>query len=311
MKEPHPRVLTAQGDARFWSPPELAAKGWNERRRRSTQIAMNRSKYHYDPESSDKSGTGGVAVDGKVRRSQTDVVVHRVKRMIVEGALGPGDQLPVEKDLALQLGVSRGSLREGVSALSVMGVLETRQGAGTFVTRLDASLLLAPMSFMVDLQSGTGGEQLHSVRLVLEAEAASRAALLMTPEVLSEASVLLDRFESALSAEVIDHEAILDWDIEFHRLIATSCGNHVLSALIDAFASRSVRGRLWRAIADDTAELATLAEHRAIWRALADRSPDGARVRMANHLLAVEDFLKDRPAADDAMPLAPGSPASV
>jgi GntR family transcriptional regulator, transcriptional repressor for pyruvate dehydrogenase complex len=272
---------------------------------------MNQSKYHYDPESSDKSGIGGVAVDGKVRRSQTDVVVHRVKRMIVEGALGPGDQLPVEKDLALQLGVSRGSLREGVSALSIMGVLETRQGAGTFVTRLDASLLLAPMSFMVDLQSGTGGEQLHSVRRVLEAEAASRAALLMTPEVLSEASVLLDRFESALSARVIDHEAILDWDIEFHRLIATSCGNHVLSALIDAFASRSVRGRLWRAIADDTAELATLAEHRAIWRALADRSPDGARVRMANHLLAVEDFLKDRPAADDAMPPAPASPASV
>jgi len=243
-------------------------------------------------------------MDGKVRRSQTDVVVHRVKRMIVEGVLGPGDQLPVEKDLALQFGVSRGSLREGVSALSIMGVLETRQGAGTFVTPLDVSLLLAPMSFMVDLQSGTGAEQLHSVRLVLEAEAASRAALLMSPEVLSEASELLDRFESALSAEVIDHEAILDWDIEFHRLIATSCGNHVLSSLIDAFASRSVRGRLWRAIADDTAELATLAEHRAIWRALADRSPDGARVRMANHLLAVEDFLKDRPAAD-AMPPAP------
>ena len=139
-------------------------------------------------------------MDSKVWRSQTDVVVHRAKRMIVEGALGPADQLPVEKDLALQLGVSRGSLREGVSALSILGVLETRQGAGTFVTRLDASLLLA-----------------H----------------------------------------------------------------------------------------------ATLAEHRAIWRALAHRSPDGARVGMANHLLAVEDFLKDRPAADDVISPSPESPASV
>ena len=78
--------------------------------------------------------------------SQTDVVVDGIKSMIIRGRLGPGARLPREKDLALELNVSRGPLREGVRALCLMGVLETRQGDGTYVTSLDASLLLAPMA---------------------------------------------------------------------------------------------------------------------------------------------------------------------
>ena len=72
--------------------------------------------------------------------------------MITTGRLRPGSRLPVEKDLAVELGVSRGSLREGVRALALMGVLETRQGDGTYVTALDPSSLLAPLSVLVDLQ---------------------------------------------------------------------------------------------------------------------------------------------------------------
>src|SRR3712207_1697225 len=91
-----------------------------------------------------RSGTG----------SLTDVGVQRIKAMIVDGELEPGSRLPVEHDLAAALGVSRGSLREGVRALAMMGVLETRQGDGTYVTSLDPSVLLAPMGFVVDLAPG-------------------------------------------------------------------------------------------------------------------------------------------------------------
>jgi DNA-binding FadR family transcriptional regulator len=60
--------------------------------------------------------------------SQTDVVVQGIRQMIIDRRLRPGDRLPIEKDLAAALGVSRNPLREGVRALSMMGVLETRQG---------------------------------------------------------------------------------------------------------------------------------------------------------------------------------------
>jgi DNA-binding FadR family transcriptional regulator len=229
--------------------------------------------------------------------SQTDVVVREIKRMIIDGTLGPGSQLPVEKDLAPQLGVSRGSLREGVRALSIMGVLETRQGAGTFVTNLDASILLAPMGFVVDLQHASRAVHLHSVRRILETEGAGSAAALITDEELERAEQLLAAAERQLGESHIDHSSIMDADIEFHRLIAAASGNPVLAALVEALAGRTVRGRMWRAIVDDHAERETLAEHRAILKALADREPGHARLRMANHLLSVEEFLIERPDA--------------
>ena len=236
----------------------------------------------------------GVSVD-RGTMSQTDVVVYGIKKMILDGELAPGDKLPIEKDLAPRLGVSRGSLREGVRALSIMGVLETRQGAGMFVTSLDASLLLTPMNFVVDLQP-SGAQHVHSVRRVLETDAAARAALHITDDEIAAAERILDAAEQAIAD--VDHEAVLEADMAFHKLIATASDNPVLAALIEALSSRTVRGRMWRAITDENADAATALEHRAILRALAEHDPAAAQIRMASHLLGVEDFLHERPPAE-------------
>lgn len=230
--------------------------------------------------------------------SQTDVVVHGIKQMILDARLSAGARLPIEKDLAAELGVSRGSLREGVRALCIMGVLETRQGDGTYVTSLDASLLLAPMGFLVDLQAPEGSIHLQSVRRVLEAEAAARAALLIDDAAIAEAEAILAGVEALLGSNAaIDHDAVMEADIAFHRVIARASQNPTLDALIESLASRTVRARLWRAISQDGAEQSTHAEHRAILRAVASHDPDLARLRMATHLLAVEEFLSDQASA--------------
>jgi len=75
--------------------------------------------------------------------------------MITSGALGAGSRLPIEKYLAGELGVSRRSLREGCAPWCIMGVLEARQGEVTYVTSLEPSLLLVPMSFMADLHAAS------------------------------------------------------------------------------------------------------------------------------------------------------------
>ncbi|MCU1405845.1 MAG: GntR family transcriptional regulator [Glaciihabitans sp.] len=231
--------------------------------------------------------------------SQTDVVIQGVKQMITTGRLQAGSRLPIEKDLAAELAVSRGSLREGVRALAMMGVLETRQGDGTYVTSLHPNLLLAPMGFMVDLQTPTNSAHLQAVRRILESEAAGRAATRMNEEQLAEASAVLDTAESLLVADGdSDYEAIMETDIAFHRIIAAASGNPALDALIEALASRTVRGRLWRAISDGGAMEETQREHRAILAELLAREPERARIRMSNHLLGVEEFLDAHPTAD-------------
>lgn len=223
--------------------------------------------------------------------SRADEVINSIKRMILEGVFRPGDRLPVEKELADSLGVSRGSLREGISALSILGVIDTRQGDGTYITNLDVTKLLAPMGFVVDLEGRGNARHVHAVRRMLECEAARLAASRITDEALAEARALLDEATAIASRTPHDHERIIEIDINFHRIIAAHSGNPVLVGLVDAFAGRTVRARLWRSLHEEGADLRTHGEHLAIWKALAARDPERARIRMANHLVGVEEAL--------------------
>ena len=77
----------------------------------------------------------------------TDQAIAKIKDLIVTGEFAPGARLPKEQELAEQLGLSRNSLREAVRALTLVGVLEPRQGDGTYVTSLSpTSCLPAPRS---------------------------------------------------------------------------------------------------------------------------------------------------------------------
>jgi DNA-binding FadR family transcriptional regulator len=232
--------------------------------------------------------------------SQTDVVVQTIKSMITRGELRAGSRLPIEKDLAVTLGVSRGSLREGVRALAIMGVLETRQGDGTYVTSLDSELLLAPMAFMVDLQSPEHRHDLHAVRRVLESEAAARAALHITPEQVATARAELDGVRAAVFASpVTEHEAVMDADIAFHRIIAKASDNQALAALIDALADRTLRARRSIGVQHEEQIRTAFHDHVGILEAVTAGDPDRARLLMSHHLLAIEDFVHEDYALDD------------
>jgi GntR family transcriptional repressor for pyruvate dehydrogenase complex len=233
-------------------------------------------------------------------RSQSEVVVDGIKNMITGGRLSAGSRLPVEKDLAEELGVSRGSLREGVRALVLMGVLETRQGDGTYVTSLDPATLLGPLSVLVDLQRPGNVVDLMTVRRVLEVEAAGRAARRISDAELAEADGVLAQMEAMIKQDVIDHDAVMEADVAFHRVIANASGNPTLSALIEGLASRTVRARTWRALHEEGVESRTHAEHHAILAALKARDPDAARLRMGVHLLGVEEYLSTQLDADTA-----------
>jgi DNA-binding FadR family transcriptional regulator len=231
--------------------------------------------------------------------SRTDEVVDGIRRMILDGRLRPGDRLPVEKDLADTLQVSRGSLREGVRALSILGVVHTRQGDGTYVTSLDPARLLSPMALVLDLQDDGAMPAFHSVRRVLETEAAGLAATRMPDGAVAEARAILDQVTEVLHVAPVDHDRFIEIDIAFHRVIAAHTGNPVLEALIESFAARTVRARLWRGLHTEGIEERTHGEHEAIWRALAARDPAAARIRMASHLLGVEDSLPRRDSLDE------------
>ena len=242
----------------------------------------------------------------------TDDAIEAIKQMIIDGRLRPGDRLPKQDDLAETLGLSRGSLREAVRALTVMRVLTTRQGDGTFVTSLSPSMLINATSFIADFHRDASLLHFFHVRRVLEAEAAAIAALRLSSAQLEELSALVVQAEQLVSATPVDHDKMLSNDQRFHALITNAAGNPVLAAIAESMSGETVRARTWRGLTDDDADLQTVREHRAILEALCMRDPERARLRAAVHVCSVEDWLRRKlgePASPDGSRPAAAVPA--
>jgi GntR family transcriptional regulator, transcriptional repressor for pyruvate dehydrogenase complex len=219
----------------------------------------------------------------------TDDAILRVKDMIVSGELKPGDRLPREADLAERLGLSRNSLREAVRALSLVRVLDVRQGDGTYVSSLRADDLLGALSFVLELHRGEESVlEVLQVRRVLEPAAAAMAAGRITEHEVAELRELCDTTESAGSVE-----ELVEHDLLFHRRIAEASGNAYLAQLLDTLAGPTVRVRIWRGITQSGAVDRTVAEHRAIVNALAAHEPELARSWSTVHVAGVEQWLRD------------------
>ncbi|MFI0981636.1 FadR/GntR family transcriptional regulator [Streptomyces sp. NPDC021093] len=217
----------------------------------------------------------------------TDEAIERIKAMIVSGALRPGDRLPKESELAAELGLSRNSLREAVRALSLIRILDVRQGDGTYVTSLDPQLLLEAVSFVVDFHRDDTVLEFLAVRRILEPAATAMACLHI-----EEAE--LDTLEEQLTAlgPAPSVEELVAADLEFHRSIVRGSGNSVLCSLLDGLSGPTTRARIWRGLTQEDAITRTLHEHRAILGALRARDAEAAKSWATVHIASVEQWLR-------------------
>jgi GntR family transcriptional regulator, transcriptional repressor for pyruvate dehydrogenase complex len=208
----------------------------------------------------------------------TQLVVAHVRGMLDRGELRPGDRLPAERELSRQLGVSRPSLRAGLRSLAVMGVVQIRPGAGSFIAGGPPVFGTDALRFQAALHGFTR-DQMFQARLVLEVAVAGIAADHATSDDL----ISVSEEATGMFASVLDPQAFLRHDIEFHRAIAAACGNPILSALVNMVAEQ-FREQRQHSIgrANDLKEAAD--EHRAIYLAVRARDADRARRAMREHL---------------------------
>jgi GntR family transcriptional repressor for pyruvate dehydrogenase complex len=217
----------------------------------------------------------------------TDEAIDKIKGMITSGELGPGDRLPKESDLAERLGLSRNSLREAVKALSMIRVLDVRQGDGTYVTSLAPDLLLDALGFVVDFHRDDTVLQFLEVRRILEPAATALATERMPAEDIAKLQSVLDELGDSPTIE-----ALVANDLEFHRQIAASSGNAVLCSLIDGLSGPTTRARIWRGLTQEGAAERTREQHQAIVDAITARQPDLARSWATIHIAGVEEWLR-------------------
>lgn len=216
-------------------------------------------------------------------------VVEHVRRLIEQGQLHPGDRLPPERDLAVEMGVSRPSLRSGLQQLGAMGVVVPRQGAGTFVSDGPPKLENGSLRFLAALHGFTR-DDMFEARRVMEVGSSGLAAERASPEQLS----VMAEEVAGMFASLDDPQAFLLHDIQFHRAVAAGSGNPVLATLIDTVAGMVYETR--RLTVERARDLRQSAEmHRRIYRAVKARDAELARREMSEHL----DLARQAQATED------------
>jgi DNA-binding FadR family transcriptional regulator len=219
----------------------------------------------------------------------TDQAIAKIKDLIISGEFGAGARLPREQDLAARLGLSRNSLREAVRALTLIGVLDTRVGDGTYVTSLEADVLLTGMGFVGDLLEGTTLLEVHQVRRILEPVATGLAATRLTEKEFVALETCLRQMDEAEA-----NQEFIDADTEFHRIIVTASGNATLASVIQNLSGGMARARLWRTITEHDAVEITKQRHRDIYVALRAGDAEQASAADLLHLADGERWLQRR-----------------
>ncbi len=220
----------------------------------------------------------------KRKEDLTAKLLATFKQLISEGTLHPGVRLPAERDLATNLKVSRGSLRQALKMLEVMGVVSQRVGDGTYLNAAAPSILAEPMEFLI-LLDGITMEELMDARLIVEPELAARAAGRATPARIAQLRESLTRMKACRGR----HPELIEEDLRFHQIIFQMAENRVCSVMF-SIVHQSLHKLM--EITSQMVELEhTLRLHNRIVQAIRRQDPDEARARMHAHLIDAKGLL--------------------
>lgn len=217
-------------------------------------------------------------------------VAETLLENIKEGSLKPGDRLDSVQQLAENFQVGRSAIREALSALRAMGLLEMKQGEGTFVREFNSDMLSLPVTSAV-LMNKNDIEHLLEVRKVLEIGAVRAAAQKRTDVDLKQLSNSLEQMKGAFGNEELGEKA----DFAFHLAIAKASQNPLLVKLMNNVSEMMIETmketrRIWLYAEEKTAER-IYKEHQQIYEAILSQHAEDAQHFMMSHLDNVEHVL--------------------
>lgn len=217
-----------------------------------------------------------------------------IVRLLITMDVRVGERIASERMLSERLGMPRSAVREALKALALLGVVDVRRGSGTYLARPDSDVLPQVVEWGLLLNDNNLFDILD-LRLFLEPQIASQAAVVRTDEDLADLQELLRRMESA--AELEDR---LLADIDFHRRLAAVPRNRALLTV-----TATTLNLMWAwvrrlsALSEQLgAPYTPLVEHKAVLEAIAARQPDEARAAMLAHLTRTAAGIKQVAAHD-------------
>ncbi|PWT94867.1 MAG: FadR family transcriptional regulator [Blastocatellia bacterium] len=218
------------------------------------------------------------------KTAPVEEIVTRLVNIIRLGDLRPGDRLPAERELSSRLGVPRSVLRNGLRILVALGMVESRQGAGTYVASLPPPLEMEPLKLLPAF-AALKPEELSVLVRLLDVGLAGLAAVNHTAD---EVAMIAEEV-TEMYAFIDVREQFFMHDHRFHRAVADAAHNSSLATLADM--ATAVIGKRHCEGVNDLRRSVEL--HRSICRAICACGPDEAREAMTELLLFVEESPDD------------------
>ena len=216
-----------------------------------------------------------------------DRVAAEIQSMIFE-KYQPGDKLPVENELAQLFSVSRVTVREAIKQLNTFGIVDVRQGEGTFVEQLTPSSFMRPMLPMLTLSS-VDLKDIFEVRILIECRAAERTAKFASDEELLHLKTTVEEMETAaLSGEIRKYN---DIDVRFHNEIARFSHNQVIT-VISELITDMIKESIFYSCSTPSHLVNSVVYHNRIYHALANRDAALASKLMSEHLSSGLSFVQ-------------------
>jgi len=221
-------------------------------------------------------------------------IVQQIEESIRKGILKAGDQLPAERELGLQFGVSRTAVREAVKTLREKGLVEAYPGRGTFITSDTSNTIRLSLDRMIKNGHAEATLSLVEVREILEPEIAALAATRADEENIQEMRDAVNIMDKARR----DPDAFIEADLDFHLALAEAAANPIILSLIDSIVAvlREQRMRTFRV--DGGPERGQY-HHKRILEAVENRDPSGSRAAMRAHLRQVREDSEKAPAENE------------
>ena len=221
-----------------------------------------------------------------------DSIISEIKNKITAGELKNGDMLASQDELAKTMGVSRASLREALNRLELMGLIESRQGRGTFVRTVAHTDFMSPLSSFLVMDQESAVELLEA-RGFIESAVAELAAKNASEEDLEKLGQALKEMERFSKAG--DLKSFIARDVQFHMLVAQGSKNRVMGRIGEII--RDLLHRLIQLVFDNVSAGVpntmerTIKLHCNIYEAIRRRDAQAARKHMEIHIKDVKRLI--------------------
>ncbi len=217
-------------------------------------------------------------------------IVQQIEEAILKGELTEGSQLPAERELAEQFGVSRTAVREAIKALQEKGLVDAFPGRGTFITSGSSNSLRRSLDRIIKGDEHDGLAYLVEVREILEPEIAALAASRADYEDLATMRTAVNVMDNAGP----DSDAYIEADLDFHLALAEAAANPIVLSLIDSIVGLLREQRVRISLVEGGPERGQR-YHRSILEAIERHDPQGARAAMQAHLFQVREDSRNTP----------------